>query len=113
LFWKRQGKTWPVDPARVAFGSVVASGKNLSRSHVRVRYAGASRPQELPFEQFVKRTNAALLEGKSPRIDDLLVAPMLKRHYAVFFDRLTDWGPAARRALDPAPRRRSRMLDAS
>jgi hypothetical protein len=35
----------------------------------------------------------------------LLVAPILKQRHAEFFDGLTDWGPATRRACGPPARR--------
>jgi hypothetical protein len=34
-------------------------------------------------------------------IEHLLVAPILERRYARFFDHLTDWTPATRRACRP------------
>jgi hypothetical protein len=34
-------------------------------------------------------------------VDHLLVAPILKRRYAKFFDHLTDWNPATHRAYRP------------
>jgi hypothetical protein len=96
---RRRKPEWFIDPSRVAFGAVVEhSRRNLSRSHVEVRYRGASGPQFVPLAAFIRRCREAIRGGASLDIEHLLVAPILKRRYAKFFDRLTDWTPATRRA---------------
>lgn len=99
MFWRRPKPKWLIDPAKVAFGAVVESSRrNLSRSHVRVTYCGAIDPQFVPLAAFVRRCREGIRGGASLDIEHLLVAPILKRRYARFFDRLTDWTPATRRA---------------
>mgnify|MGYP000523636419 CR=1 FL=1 len=99
MLWRRNRPKWLIDPSKVAFGAVVEHGsRNLSRSHVRVQYRGASGSQRVPLAAFVRRCREAIRGGVSLDIDHLLVAPILKRRYAKFFDHLTDWTPATRRA---------------
>lgn len=107
MFWKRRKPVWFIDPSNVAFGSV-ATGRegNLNRSHVRVTYRRLSDPQFLPLATFIQRCNSAIQWGQSLEIDHLLVAPLMKRRYEKFFDRLTDWGPATQRALTDGRRSR-------
>ena len=99
MFWRRKKPTWIIDPSKVEFGAVAEHGsRNLSRSHVRVLYRGASCSQFVPLASFVGRCREAARDKVSLDIEHLLVAPILKRRYAKFFDRLTDWIPATRRA---------------
>ena len=102
MLWRRNKQKWIIDPSKVAFGAVVEHGsRNLSRSHVRVQYRGVSDPRFVPLVEFVWRCREAVRDGVSLDIEHLLVAPILKRRYATFFDRLTDWAPASRRARGP------------
>lgn len=99
MFWNRHKPDWYVDPSVVAYGSVAENRKhNLSRSHVKVRYRGRSVARLMPVEEFVRQCREHIRDGRALRIEHLLVAPILKRRYATFFDDLTDWGPADRRA---------------
>jgi hypothetical protein len=99
MFWRRNKPKWLIDPSRVAFGAVVEHrSRNLSRSHVRVEYRGVPDPRFVPLVEFVWRCREAVRDGVSLDIEHLLVAPILKRRYAKFFDDLTDWTPATRRA---------------
>ena len=96
----RRKSKWLIEPSNVAFGSVVEGGnRNLSRSHVRVRYRLEGSAQFVPLAVFIRRCTEAIRGGQSLRIEHLLVAPVMKQRYPKFFDRLTDWGPAIRRAL--------------
>jgi len=100
MFWRRSKSSWPVESSKVQLGSVVdLRGQHLGRTHVRVKYLRESQAQFVPLVTFVQRCQEALRDGKPLRIDHLLVAPIIKQRYAEFFDRLTDWGPATRRAL--------------
>lgn len=111
MFCKRPEPEWLIDPSKAVFGSVVDNiRRNLSRSHVRVKYHHRSNVQFVPLAAFVKRCNEVIRAGRSLDIEHLLVAPILKRRYAKFFDRLTDWGPATRRALSAQPRRSHPVL---
>ena len=106
MFWRRRETVWPIDPARVALGSVISGrDKNLSRSHVRVNYRHTDKVQFVPVDTFIRRSNEAIRDRRSLKIDHLLVAPLIKQRYAKFFDRLTDWGPATQRALGCSSRR--------
>lgn len=99
MFWKRRKPAWFIDPSNVTFGSVIdPGGRNLSRSHVRVKFHRESQWHFIPLSTFVRRARAAIRAAGSLDIEHLLVAPVLKRRYTRFFDRLTDWGPATRRA---------------
>lgn len=99
MFWKSRKPTWHISPSKVAFGSVVENGsRNLSRSHVRVKYRREREAQFIPVPTFIQRCQEVIRNGRSLDIEQLLVAPIMKQRYAKFFDRLTDWGPAARRA---------------
>ena len=96
--------SWPIEPARVALGSVVENGsKNLSRSHVRVKFHHEPEALFLPLAAFIRRCRELIRGGRSLDVEHLLVAPIVKQRYAKFFDRLTDWGPATRRASRPRP----------
>jgi len=96
----RRKTKWLIDPSNVAFGSVVEGGnRNLSRSHVRVRYQLEANAQFVPLSAFIRRCTEAIRGGQTLKIEHLLVAPVMKQRYPKFFDRLTDWGPAIRRAL--------------
>jgi hypothetical protein len=107
MFWKRRKPGWFVSPSRVAFGSVVENGsRNLSRSHVRVKYLREPETRFLPLATFVMRCQEVIRGGRSLDIEHLLVAPIVKQRYATFFDGLTDWGPAASRACGSRPRQR-------
>ena len=104
MFWRRRKPDWFIDPSKVAFGSVVEnSSRNLSRSHVRVKYHQESEVRFVPLATFIGRCHEVIRGGRSLDIEHLLVAPILKRRYAEFFDRLTNWGPATRRAYGPRP----------
>lgn len=99
---KRNKPKWIIDPPKVAFGAMVEHGsRNLSRSHVRVQYRGASNPRFVPLVEFVWRCREAVRDGVFLDIEHFLVAPILKGRYATFFDHLTDWTPATRRARGP------------
>jgi len=102
MFWRRRKAEWFIDPSKVAFGVVVEnSRRNLSRSHVRVKYHRESEVQFVPLAAFIRRCREVIGSRRSLDIEHLLVAPILKRRYAKYFDRLTDWGPATRRASGP------------
>lgn len=104
MFVGRRNPVWPVDPSNVTFGSVVdCNCGNLSRSHVLVKYLRESVVRLVPTETFIVRCREALRRGRPLEIERLQVAPILKRRYAKFFDGLTDWGPATRRALSQPP----------
>jgi hypothetical protein len=106
MFWRRPKPEWLIDPSKAMFGSVVDDmPRNLSRSHVRVKYHHQSDVEFVPLAAFMKRCNEVIRAGRSLDIEHLLIAPILKRRYAKFFDRLTDWGPATRRARGARPRR--------
>ena len=99
MFWRRRKPSWLINPLRVALGSVVEnSGRNLSRSHVRVKYHHEPEVRFVPLATFIRSCLEVIRGGRSLDIDHLLVAPIIKQRYAKFFDRLTDWGPAKRRA---------------
>jgi hypothetical protein len=107
MIWKRRKPDWFISPARVALGSVVENGsRNLSRSHVRVKYLREPQAQFLPLSTFVMRCQDFIRGGRSLDIEHLLVAPIVKQRYAKFFDGLTDWDPATRRATKSRPRKR-------
>ncbi len=104
MFWRRRKPEWSIDPAKVSFGAVVENKlRNLSRSHVRVKYGRASAAQFVPLATFIVRCREVLRAGGSLDIEHLLVAPILKRRYTKFFDHLTDWDCATRRATAPGP----------
>jgi hypothetical protein len=102
MFWRRRKAEWFIDPSKVAFGVVVENScRNLSRSHVRVKYHRESEVRFVPLAAFIRRCHEVIESRRSLDIEHLLVAPILKRRYAKYFDRLTDWGPATRRASRP------------
>lgn len=102
MLWRRNKQKWIIDPSKVAFGAVVEHGsRNLSRSHVRVQYRGVSDQRFVPLVEFVWRCREAVRDGVSLDIEHLLLAPILMRRHAKFFDHLTDWTPATRRARGP------------
>lgn len=105
MFWIRRNATWPIDPSQVTFGCVVRGGiGDVSRTHVGVRYRHEPKVQFVPLALFATRCYEAIREGLPLEIDHLLVAPITKQRHERFFDRLTDWAPAARRARKkPAP----------
>ena len=110
MLWRRRKPGWLVDPSMVVLGSVVDSGNlNLSRSHVKVRYRHETKARFVPLATFVRGCHEGIRSGRSLDIEHLLVAPIVKRRYAEFFDRLTDWGPAIRRASS-LPREPTRGL---
>ena len=110
MFWKRRKPAWFIDPSNVAFGSVFENGsRNLSRSHVRVKYHQGSEARFIPLATFVQRCRGLIRARRSLDIEHLLVAPILKRRYARFFDRLTDWGPATCRASGLRPKQKRPM----
>jgi hypothetical protein len=56
---------------------------------------------------FAQRCQDAIRSGQPLDIEHLLVAPVIQRRHASFFDGLTDWVPAARRARElPGQQRR-------
>jgi hypothetical protein len=98
MFWKSRKPRWLVSPLKVALGSVIGRGsRNLSRSHVRVKYQHDSEVRFLPLGVFIRNCQDLMRSGRSLGIEHLLVAPILKQRYAKFFDLLTDWEPATRR----------------
>lgn len=104
MFWRRRRPDWFIDPSKVAFGSVVENRcRNLSRSHVRVKYHHESEVRFVPLATFIRRCHEVTRGGRCLDVEHLLVAPILKRRHARFFDRLTNWGPATRRAYRPRP----------
>jgi hypothetical protein len=99
MLWSRRRPRWPIDPSRVTFGSVVEDRiRNLSRSHVRVRYRRDPEEHFVPLATFIRDCRDGIQRERRLNIDDLLVAPVAKQRYAEFFDVLTDWEPAGRRA---------------
>jgi hypothetical protein len=99
MFWNSRKPTWLINPSSVVFGSVVEMGnRNLSRSHVKVKYRRDPEARFVPLPLFIKHCQEVMRDGRSLNIEHLLVAPIIKQRYARFFDRLTDWGPAKRRA---------------
>ena len=99
MFWKRPKSNWPIDPTKVAFGSVVEDGnRNLSRSHVKVKYRFGTKARFVPVATFIRRCQDHVRSGRPLGIEQLMVAPIVKRRYERFFDALTDWGPATRQA---------------
>jgi len=110
VFWKRHSPDWLIDPRRVAFGSVVEdNGRDLSRSHVRVKYRYDPAMRFVPLVAFFLSCRDHVRDGRSLAIEHLLVAPIIRQRHADFFDRLTDWGPATRRALRRPPRMQRRL----
>jgi len=110
MMWRRRKPGWLIDPSNVVFGSVVESGRlNLSRSHVKVRYRHEAGARFVPLATFIRSCQDGLRSGKPLDIEQLIIAPIVKRRYAEFFDRLTDWEPATRRASS-APREPTQML---
>ena len=104
MFWRGRKPKFLIDPANVGFGSVVDNHRrNLSRSHVRVKYQHEAAALFVPLALFIRRCHEAIQGGQPLGIDHLIVAPIIKQRYATFFDRLTSWGPAARRAYSPLP----------
>lgn len=99
MFWRRRMMKWSIEPSSVAFGSVVEDrSRNLSRSHVRVKYRHDSKARFVPLTTFMQYCAEFSRGGRRLDIEHLLVAPVLKQRYASFFDGLTDWGPATRTA---------------
>jgi len=111
MFWRRNKSIWPIDPSRVQLGSVVERGRNLSRTHVRVKYRRATQAQFVPLVDFVLRCRKALQVDASLGIDHLLVAPIIKQRHTEFFEQLTDWRPATRSALASRPGHPRRELE--
>lgn len=113
MFWKLRKPTWHIDPARVALGSIVGDGgRNLSRSHVKVKYRPGGSFQFEPLPVFIRRCHEALNAGQTLEIEQLVVAPIVQQRHGAFFERLTDWGPARRRAYQPSSgRKRPAMMD--
>lgn len=106
MSWLRRKKSWSIDPSSVEFGSVVeGTDRNLSRTHVRVKYCRTAAAEIVPLAAFVERSSAALRSGRALEIERLLVSPWIKQRHTEFFDRLTNWTPAARRALRDSSRR--------
>ena len=111
MFWRRRTPEWSIDPSKVSFGSVVEhKARNLSRSHVRVKYGRASGVRFVPLATFIRHCREVLRAGRSLDIEHLLVAPILKRRHTRFFDHLTDWDSATRQATGARPASRRRLL---
>jgi hypothetical protein len=111
MFWRRSKPDWLIDPDNVAFGSVVENGgRNLSRSHVRVKYRHEPGLRLVSLVNFAKRCREDIRGGQPLGIEHLLVAPIIKQRHAQFFDRLTDWRPASRRAFRRSPAAQRRVL---
>ena len=111
IFWKPRKSAWHIDPSRVALGSIVGSGgRNLSRSHVKVKYRREGTFQFEPLPVFIRRCHEALRGERALEIEQLVVAPIVQRRHNAFFDRLTDWGPARRRAYQPTSGRKRPAL---
>jgi hypothetical protein len=107
MFWRSRKPRWLINPLNVALGSVIEKGsRNLSRSHVRVKYHHEPEARFLPMATFIRRCQAFIRGGRSLDIEHLLVAPIVKQRYAKFFDLLTDWGPATRHAYRSTPGQR-------
>lgn len=108
MFWNRRKSGWLIDPAKVAFGSVLDhTHRNLSRSHVRVKFHDEPEVRFVPLDAFIGQCRESVRVGRSLGIEHLLVAPIVQQRHAPFFDRLTDWAPAKRRAYaTPAGPRR-------
>ena len=101
MFWRRKKPDWLINPLKVALGSVVgSSSRSLSRSHVRVKYQHEPEERFVPLAAFIQSCHELMRGGRSLGIERLLVAPIVKQRYPEFFDRLTDWGPAALRARE-------------
>ena len=99
MWWRTRKSRWPIDPEAVEFGSVVGGrDRNLSRTHVLVQFA-RSEPRCVLLTDFTRTIAGRLADGRPLRVKRLVVAPLTKRRHAELFDRLTDWGPATRRAL--------------
>ena len=115
MFWTRRRPTWPIDPSQVAYGCVVRDGfGDLSRTHVGVRYRREAAVQFVPLALFATRCYEAIREGRPLGIDHLLVAPITKQRHEAFFNRLTDWAPAALRARKkPGPGSGDRWISRS
>jgi len=113
MFWKPRKSTWQIDPSRVALGSIVGNGgRNLSRSHVKVKYRPEGCFEFEPLPVFIRRCHEALSGGRTLEIEHLVVAPIVQQRHNAFFDRLTDWGPARRRAYQPTSgRKRPALMD--
>jgi len=110
MFWRRPKPDWFIDPSSVAFGSVVDEcSRNLSRSHVRVKYHHEAQARYVHLVAFAQSCRENMRIGRSLGIEHLLVAPIVKQRNTEFFDRLTDWDPARRRASRPL---RGLLLDA-
>jgi len=111
MIWKRRKPDWFIDPSNVALGRVVgSSSRSLSHSHVRVKYRRETEVRFVPLAAFARSCHECIRGERSLDIEHLLVAPILKRRYATFFDRLTDWGPATRRAYRPRSGRQRPVL---
>lgn len=106
IFWRRRTARWLIDPSNVIFGSVVdKSSRNLSRSHVKVKYQHEPEALFVPLATFVRRCLENIQGGRPLDIEQLLVAPIVRQRHARFFDHLTDWGPAVRHARASSPGR--------
>jgi hypothetical protein len=112
MFWKPRKPTWYIDPSRVALASIVGNGgRNLSRSHVKVKYRLDGTFQFEPLPAFIRRCHEAMNDGRALEIERLVVAPIIQQRHNAFFDRLTDWGPARRRAYQPTSGRKRPGLE--
>jgi len=112
MFWKSRKPRWLVSPLKVSLGSVIGRGnRNLSRSHIRVKYQHDSEVRFLPLGVFIRKCQAFMRSGDPLDIEHLQVAPILKQRHAKFFDLLTDWKPATRRATRSAAERQRPELN--
>ena len=61
MLWRRRKPAWFIDPSNVAFGSVFEKGsRNLSRSHVKVKYHQGSEARFIPLATFGQRSREIL-----------------------------------------------------
>ena len=97
--WSVSAIRYYAETGRTDIGSVMGNALgDVSRTHVAVKYWREASVLVLPFGSFVRRCQASVVAGRSLDIEHLIVAPALKRRHAMYFDVLTDWGPALQRA---------------
>lgn len=113
-FRRTQIRHWPIDPEKAEFGSLAAFGTEANRECVAVRYRGDQELRCLPIAQFVRETRERMANGRRLEIEKLKIAPIARRRFSGFFDGLTDWSEATRKArsrVDSAERKLNRLLD--
>jgi hypothetical protein len=64
---------------------------------VKVRYRDERGEWIVPLATFIRRCHEGIQSEQSLEIEHLRIAPIVKRRYAEFFDRLADWEPATQR----------------